>query len=58
MLRFPVELADYVSSRRWHTSQKLKRLKDGSIILTLKVADTEEVRSWIRSFGRAMKWIS
>ena len=51
-LRFPAELAEYIAGRRWHKSQRLHPQRDGSLILTLKVTDSEEVRSWIRSFGK------
>ncbi|HUT55678.1 MAG TPA: WYL domain-containing protein [bacterium] len=54
-LKFSPALADYIACRRWHKSQTFRRQKDGSLLMTLKVADTEEVRSWIRSFGRAVK---
>jgi len=54
-LKFPPELAEYITSRTWHRSQKIKTKRDGSVILTLKVTDSEEVRSWIRSFGKDIK---
>jgi len=57
-LRFPAELAQYISERKWHKSQKLKTQKDGSLILTMKVFDSEEIRAWIRSFGKNIKVLS
>lgn len=54
-LKFPASLADYICSRRWHSSQKIKRNPDGSVVLTLRVADSEEVASWIRSFGEGVE---
>lgn len=56
-LRFAPNLAEYIASRKWHQSQKLRRQRDGSVILSLKVTDSEEVRSWIRSFGKQVKVI-
>lgn len=56
-LKFSPQLKDYLLSRRWHRSQKFRVQKDGSVLLTLKVTDSEEVRSWIRSFGRMVKEI-
>jgi proteasome accessory factor B len=54
-LKFSPVLADYITSRKWHSSQSFNKQKDGSLLMTLKVADTEEVRSWIRSFGRKVE---
>ncbi len=50
-LKFPPELCDYICSRQWHRSQKCKVHKNGSVTLTMKVSDSEEIRAWIRSFG-------
>ena len=55
-LKFPPELCDYICSRQWHKSQKCKVAKDGSVTLTMKVTDSEEVRAWIRSFGDMVKY--
>jgi len=54
-LKFPPELAEYITSRKWHESQKFKYQKDGSVIMTMKVTDSEELRSWVRSFGEGVK---
>jgi predicted DNA-binding transcriptional regulator YafY len=48
---FVAELARYVRERLWHPSQKLRDLPDGRLKLTLRVADTLEVRRWILGFG-------
>ena len=54
-LKFSPKVAEYVIARKWHKSQKIQRKRDGSLVLTLKVADSEEVKSWIRSFGKEVK---
>jgi proteasome accessory factor B len=54
-LKFSPKVSEYVTARKWHRSQKIQRKRDGSLVLTLKVADSEEVRSWIRSFGKEVK---
>jgi len=51
-LKFPPSLNEYIRSRQWHRSQKFEAMADGSLVMTLKVTDSEEVRSWIRSFGK------
>jgi predicted DNA-binding transcriptional regulator YafY len=44
-------LARYIRERVWHPSQKLRDLPDGRVEMTLRVADTLEVRRWILGFG-------
>lgn len=48
---FAALLARYIEERLWHPSQKLRPLPDGRVELTLRVADTLEVRRWILGFG-------
>jgi len=48
---FAAPLARYIEERLWHPSQKLRPLPDGRVELTLRVADTLEVRRWILGFG-------
>jgi predicted DNA-binding transcriptional regulator YafY len=50
-LRFEGAWANYVEERTWHPSQKLVRLPDGRLELSMEVGGTSELRSWILSFG-------
>jgi predicted DNA-binding transcriptional regulator YafY len=50
-VRFHKSLTRYLLERRWHPSQKNKKLKDGSLELTLEVAGTKEIKTWIMGFG-------
>lgn len=50
-LRFAGEAAPYVRECRWHESQRLEEQPDGSVLLTLSVAEPEEVIRWARQFG-------
>ena len=43
--------AKYVSERTWSPDQKIRKLKDGSIILTMTTSGWFDVRSWLLSFG-------
>jgi proteasome accessory factor B len=51
-VRFDPFAARLVSEREWHPSQKLKRLPDGAIELTLTLGGLEEVERWILSWGQ------
>ena len=50
-VRFHKSLTRYLLERRWHPSQKNKKLKDGSLELTFEVAGTKEIKTWIMGFG-------
>jgi len=50
-IRFSPSQAPYIRERTWHASQRIETEPDGSIILTLKVADLGEVKRWLIGFG-------
>ncbi len=54
-VRFHKALTRYLLERRWHPSQKNKKLKDGSLELVFEVAGTKEIKTWIMGFGSLAK---
>ena len=54
-IRFHKSLTRYLLERRWHPSQKNRKLRDGSLELTLQVAGTKEIKTWIMGFGPLAK---
>jgi predicted DNA-binding transcriptional regulator YafY len=50
-IRFGPHRAKWIAERTWHESQKIEWLPDGGLILSLDVADTAEIKSWILSLG-------
>ena len=50
-IRFASDLAKVIGERVWHPSQKILKVQDGKIELSLAVADTKELRNWIMSWG-------
>jgi predicted DNA-binding transcriptional regulator YafY len=50
-VRFDRRWATYVEERTWHPSQVLEHGRDGSLLLTLEVGGTQELRTWVLSFG-------
>jgi predicted DNA-binding transcriptional regulator YafY len=53
--RFHKSLTRYLLERRWHPSQKNKKLKDGSLELAFEVAGIKEIKTWIMGFGSLAK---
>ena len=51
-IRFSPEVARYVQESRWHPDQNLTRQQDGSLLFEITLGSTEEIKSWILSFGR------
>ena len=48
---FSRSVARYIRDRLWHPTQKLRELSDGRLELSLRVADTLEVRRFILGYG-------
>ncbi len=57
-LRFPPSVAGRVRESRWHPSQQLETLADGSVLLTVRLAGTLEVTPWILSWGASVEVVA
>jgi predicted DNA-binding transcriptional regulator YafY len=51
-VRFSPEVRTLVRERTWHPSQEITRCSDGWVELTMRVAVTVELVSWVCSFGQ------
>ncbi|MBI2889268.1 MAG: WYL domain-containing protein [Nitrospirae bacterium] len=40
-----------ITGRVWHPTQKITRLKNGDLLLTMRVRGTDEVLPWVMSHG-------
>jgi len=49
--RFAPTVAPYIRERVWHESQQLRDLAGDGLEMTVRVADTIEVRRWLLGFG-------
>ena len=47
VIRFDSEVADYIREKRWHPSQKRRRLPKGGVELSLKLSSLKEIERWI-----------
>lgn len=55
---FDAELSEYIQRRKWHSSQQIKKLKDGKVLLSLKASGSQEIKAWVLSFGSKAKVLS
>jgi proteasome accessory factor B len=51
-LQFDPFAARLVAERKWHESQRVREIADGSIILELELGGLEEIERWILSWGK------
>lgn len=49
---FDTVIAPLIEERQWHPSQKIKKLRDGRIELSLSLGNFEEIERWILSWGK------
>jgi len=54
-LQFEGFAARLVSERKWHESQRIRPMADGSIVLQLELGGLEEIERWILSWGAHVK---
>ena len=57
-LRFDKATAAWAKDRIWHPTQKVTLLKNGEMLMTLKVANSRELIGWVLSFGSGVHVIS
>jgi CRISPR-associated endonuclease/helicase Cas3 len=51
VLRFSPRVAQRVKETRWHRSQKLEDLEDGSVLWRAWIAEPKEMEPWIKGWG-------
>jgi len=54
-VHFAAQAAGSVKESRWNRSQKFVDRKDGSTVMSLKLRNLDEIKSWILSFGPLAK---
>ena len=50
-VRFDPRVVRYVREHKWHDSEVLTEQSDGSLLVEFSLAETEEFKRWILSFG-------
>lgn len=49
-IAFDADVAPFIRERQWHHTQKISDQTDGSLVLTLNVSGTREIKAWIMGF--------
>lgn len=55
---FSPDVAHLVKERQWHPSQRIKKLKNGSVEVTLHAGGLDEIAYWVLSWGKEAKVLS
>ena len=50
-IRFRSAVRQYITETRWHTSQQIDDLPDGSFLFTVEVSEPREVGWWVLQWG-------
>jgi len=50
-IQFDALAADYIREKKWHASQQVKELDNGSIELRLQISSLVEVQRWVLGWG-------
>jgi predicted DNA-binding transcriptional regulator YafY len=50
-IRFRPAMRQYITETRWHTSQQIEDLPDGSFVFTVEVSEPREVGWWVLQWG-------
>ena len=54
-VQFSREVADYFTERQWHPTQKVRKLKNGDVIVSFQAGGIDEIVSWVLSWGQYAK---
>ncbi len=55
LIRFSADIAGYIEEKVWHESQEIEQQDDGSILLRIRVAGTDEIKFWALTWGAKAK---
>ncbi len=58
VVKFDAKIAPLIKEVKWHPTQQIEDLPDGSILYTVTVAGTKEISFWILSYGADAEVIS
>ncbi|MBM7623689.1 helix-turn-helix transcriptional regulator [Sporohalobacter salinus] len=50
-IKFSEEKAGWIKENRYHPTQKLEELEDGSLLMTVETCSINEIKKWILGFG-------
>lgn len=52
IIKFCSQISDFIKSGKWHINQKITDLEDGSVMLEMYLNNTDDIKSWVFSFGK------
>jgi proteasome accessory factor B len=55
---FSKDVAHFMQERQWHPSQRIKKLKNGSVEVSFHAGGLDEIAYWVLSWGKEAKVLS
>lgn len=56
-IKFNESLKSLISHAKWHASQEIQEMEDGSLILSIFLDELSEIKNWVMAFGSAAEVI-
>jgi predicted DNA-binding transcriptional regulator YafY len=57
-IEFDSATAPYIRERKWHPSQELVELAEGSVMLMMTVGGLNDIKRWVLSYGKGARVLS
>ena len=57
-IRFSQDVAHLMRERQWHPTQRIKKLKNGSVEVTFHAGGLDEIAWWVLGWGKEAKVLS
>ncbi|MBL4935729.1 transcriptional regulator [Clostridium sp. YIM B02515] len=56
-IKFSESLKSFISRTKWHASQEVQEMEDGSLMLSFFLDELSEIKNWVMGFGSAAEVI-
>lgn len=51
-IKFDKSLDSIIRDTKWHANEEIENLQDGSVLFSVYINETDEIKKWIMSFGK------
>lgn len=51
-IKFDKNMDYFIKDTKWHVNQEIKSLEDGSVLFSVYVDETDDIKNWVMGFGK------
>lgn len=51
-IKFDKNMDCFIRDTKWHVNQEIKNLEDGSVLFSVYVDETDDIKNWVMGFGK------